>query len=117
MTSALLSWSALDQRQQHPKRGSLPGHAFDRHAPTKGTDDSLDRSQSEAVPRFDACTSAGDEYRRCIEHGAVDQTCQGKSYWPEARSCEDALVTSVECGTIWSEGDSLEVPYADGVNP
>ncbi len=47
----------------------------------------------------------------------AEPICQGRSYWPEAIVCNDATVRTVYCGDTWAEGQSIDVPYADGVHP
>ena len=35
--------------------------------------------------------------------------CWGKTYWPVAVACDEAVVTEVVCGTYWSKGETVEV--------
>lgn len=37
----------------------------------------------------------------------IDETCQGRGYWPERVTCTGATVTRVHCGTVWKVGDPL----------
>ena len=44
-------------------------------------------------------------------------TCKGRSYWPHTIVCKRATVSTVYCGNAWAEGDAIDVPFANGVDP
>jgi len=45
------------------------------------------------------------------------EPCWGHSFWPDAIVCKGATVRIVYCGNVWSEGEAIDVPYADGIHP